>query len=79
MKNIIYCQYLEKKSEGLDNRPYPGPLGNVIYKNFSKEVWLQWLTIQTRIINEKKLNMLKDEDRNFIKKRMMNFLFIEQM
>ncbi|MEI4269814.1 MAG: oxidative damage protection protein [Candidatus Dasytiphilus stammeri] len=79
MKKIIYCQYLQKKSEGLDSNPYPGTLGNLIYNNFSKEAWLQWLTIQTRIINEKKLNMLKDEDRKFLKKRMLNFFFIEPM
>ncbi|WWO96007.1 MAG: oxidative damage protection protein [Candidatus Dasytiphilus stammeri] len=79
MKKIIYCQYLQKKSERLDYHPYPGPLGNLIYNNFSKEAWFHWLTIQTRIINEKKLNMLKDEDRKFIKEKMMNFFFIEYM
>lgn len=75
----MYCHYLQQKLEGLHYYPYPGNLGHLIYNNFSKEAWLKWLTMQTKIINENNLNMLNNENRKFIKNLMINFFFIEYM
>ncbi|WWO99584.1 MAG: oxidative damage protection protein [Candidatus Dasytiphilus stammeri] len=75
MSRIIFCKYLQRKSEGQSEQCYPGDLGKIIYNYISKEAWSQWLEKQTIIINEMKLNLLKAEDLKFIEEKMINFLF----
>ncbi len=75
MKRIIFCTFLQKKSEGQDFQPYPGELGKKIYNHISKKAWEQWITQQTILINEKKLNMLNLKDQKKIEKYMQLFLF----
>ncbi len=77
MSRILNCKKLLKEAPGLDFAPYPGPLGERIYQEISKEAWSQWLKHQTLLINEHKLNMSKLESRNFIKAEMEKFLFGE--
>ncbi|XRY30726.1 MAG: oxidative damage protection protein [Buchnera aphidicola (Tetraneura akinire)] len=75
MNKTIYCVYLKKKSKGLKKRVYPGILGEKIYKNISELAWNIWIKHQTIFINEKKLNMLKKEDRKILENEMKKFLF----
>lgn len=75
MKRIIFCTFLNKKSEGQDFQSYPGELGEKIYNEISKKAWNKWLMKQTILINENKLNMFKLEDRKKIEKYMILFLF----
>jgi len=73
--NHIFCQKLQKKSEGLDFPPYPGELGQRIVKNISKEAWKLWMDRQTMFINEYRLDMSQPKAREFLAKEMENFLF----
>ncbi|QCI21261.1 oxidative damage protection protein [Buchnera aphidicola (Hyperomyzus lactucae)] len=75
MKRMIFCTFLNKKSEGQDFQCYPGELGKKIYNEISKKAWKKWLIKQTILINENKLNMFKCEDRKKIEKYMILFLF----
>ncbi|MEX1220949.1 MAG: oxidative damage protection protein [Idiomarina sp.] len=75
MSRTVYCQYLKKEAEGLDFQLYPGELGTRIYENISKEAWGQWQQKQTMLINEKRLNMMQPEARNFLEEQMKAFLF----
>ncbi|WWP02665.1 MAG: oxidative damage protection protein [Candidatus Dasytiphilus stammeri] len=75
MNKIIYCQYLKCQSEAQDYKIYPGKLGDIIYNNISKKAWAIWLLQQTKIINEKKLNMNNIQDQNLIENEMISFLF----
>lgn len=75
MKRKIFCIFLNHISEGLEIKIYPGKLGEIIYKNISKKAWSQWMKRQTIIINEKKLSMINQKDRNYLKKEMIKFLF----
>jgi len=75
MARTIYCQYLEKESEGLDFQFYPGELGKKIFDHISKEAWQLWQQKQTMLINEKKLNLMKPEDRQLLEDNMIKFLF----
>ncbi|CAL4325476.1 oxidative damage protection protein [Buchnera aphidicola] len=75
MNRIIFCKFLKKEAEGQEYQIYPGILGKRIYNEISKSAWKIWMSKQTMIINEKKLNMLNLNDRKIIEKHMENFLF----
>lgn len=75
MARTIFCSYLNKQTEGLDFQLYPGDLGKRIFDNISKEAWGLWQKKQTMLINEKKLNMMNVDDRQFLEQQMVNFLF----
>ncbi|CUR53344.1 oxidative damage protection protein [Buchnera aphidicola] len=74
-KRIIFCTFLKKYSEGLNFQCYPGLLGQKIYNEISQIAWQQWLNKQTKIINEKKLNMCSLKDRKYLEKHMKNFFW----
>lgn len=73
--NDIHCVKLNKQCEGLSQPPYPGELGQKIYKHISKEAWHLWLNHQTMLINEYRLSMLDPKAREFLKIEMEKFLF----
>ncbi|VFP78372.1 Probable Fe(2+)-trafficking protein [Buchnera aphidicola (Cinara cuneomaculata)] len=75
---IIFCSFLQKNAEGLDYPFFTGQTGKKIYQEISKEAWCYWLTEQTKIINEKKLNMFIKTDRTYIKNKMKKFLFTKK-
>ncbi len=75
MSRMVFCQRLKKDAEGLDFQLYPGELGKKIFDNISKEAWAQWQSKQTMLINEKKLNMMNQEDRQLLETEMVKYLF----
>ena len=75
MSRTIFCTFLQREAEGQDFQLYPGELGKRIYNEISKEAWSQWMSKQTMLINEKKLNMMNPEDRKVLEKEMVNFLY----
>lgn len=75
MNRMIFCTFLQRYSEGQDFQLYPGELGKRIYNEISKAAWQKWITKQTILINEQKLNMIVLEDRMFLEEEMINFLF----
>lgn len=75
MSRTVFCQHLNKEAEGLGFQLYPGDVGKRIFDNISKEAWTLWQKKQTMLINEKKMNMMEPNDRAFLEKAMVEFLF----
>ncbi|MDP2562358.1 oxidative damage protection protein [Psychrobium sp. 1_MG-2023] len=75
MARTIFCTHLNKEAEGLDFQTLPGELGKKVFDNISKEAWARWMSKQTMLINEKKLNLMSPEDRALLEKNMVAFLF----
>ncbi|OIQ46511.1 MAG: oxidative damage protection protein [Gammaproteobacteria bacterium MedPE] len=75
MARTVFCTYLEKEAPGLDFQTLPGEMGKKVFENISKEAWGQWMSKQTMLINEKKLNLMDPEDRALLEKTMTDFLF----
>jgi Fe-S cluster biosynthesis and repair protein YggX len=75
---MIQCKKLNRQAEGLDYAPYPGDIGVRIWREISKEAWAQWMSIQTRLVNENHLNLADPEARKFLSERMQAFLFEDQ-
>ncbi|NMP30839.1 oxidative damage protection protein [Thalassotalea sp. M1531] len=75
MSRTVFCQNLNKDAEGLAFQLYPGEVGKRIFDNISKEAWGNWQKKQTMLINEKKMNMMNPDDRAFLEKSMVEYLF----
>ena len=75
MSRTVFCQNLKKDAEGLGFQLYPGEVGKRIFDNISKEAWGNWQKKQTMLINEKKMNMMNPEDRQFLEAAMVGYLF----
>ena len=66
MSRTVFCRKYQKDLPALEKAPMPGALGEEIFNHLSQQAWNDWLAHQTRLINEKHLNMMNKEDRAFI-------------
>lgn len=78
MTRTVHCRKFNEDLPGLDRPPYPGPKGEDIFNNVSKQAWEEWQKHQTMLINERRLNMMDAEDRKFIQQEMDKFLAGEE-
>lgn len=77
MTRTVQCVLLGTEAEALDYAPYPGELGQRIFKNVSKQAWQQWLSHQTMLINENRLTPIEPAARKFLEEEMEKFFFGE--
>ena len=66
---------LKREAPGLDRVPYPGPLGQRIFENVSKEAWHRWRSHQVMLINEYRLTPSEPKARKFVAAEMEKFFF----
>lgn len=78
MTRKVMCKKYQREMEGLERPPYPGAKGQEIYEHVSKQAWQEWLTHQTRLINEKHLNMMDPEARKYLSGQMDKFFSGEE-
>lgn len=77
MSRTVLCSKLKEEAEGLAKPPFPGPLGEHIFNEISKQAWGMWLSHQTMLINEYRLNLIDSKAREFLKEEMQKYLFGE--
>jgi Fe-S cluster biosynthesis and repair protein YggX len=75
MARTVNCVKLKREAEGLDYPPYPGDLGARIWREISKEAWEEWKQVQTRLVNENRLNLADARARKYLQQQMERFLF----
>ncbi len=75
MTRMVQCVKLGREAEGLERLPYPGPLGQKIFDNVSKEAWQGWIKFQTMLVNENRLNLADQAARKFLATQMENYFF----
>ncbi|AOB31926.1 MULTISPECIES: oxidative damage protection protein [Bordetella] len=75
MTRTVHCVKLKRDAEGLDFPPYPGELGQRIWQQVSKEAWEEWKGVQTRLVNENRLNLADARARKYLQQQMERFLF----
>ncbi|WP_299261940.1 oxidative damage protection protein [uncultured Kushneria sp.] len=78
MTRTVFCRKYQQDMEGLQMPPLPGAKGQDIYDNVSRQAWEEWQALQTRLINEKRLNMLDPETRDYLMMQMTQFFNNEQ-
>jgi len=75
MSRSVQCVLLKREAPGLDRPPYPGPLGQRIFENVSKEAWERWRSHQIMLINEYRLTPVDPKSRKFLETEMEKFFF----
>ncbi len=75
MTRMVQCIKLGREAEGLDRLPYPGPLGQKIFENVSKEAWAGWIRFQTMLVNENRLNLADLAARKYLAGQMESYFF----
>lgn len=77
MSRKIVCKKLNEELDALEHPPFPGPLGERIHKELSAQAWQNWMNLQTKIVNEYRLDMHDQQQRDFIMKHLRNYFFPE--
>ena len=77
MSRIVHCCKLNQDTEGMLKLPFPGELGERIYNEVSNQAWNMWLSHQTMLINEYRLNLMEAKAREFLKEEMQKYFFGE--
>lgn len=75
MARTVQCVKLKTEAEGLDYPPYPGELGKKIWQSISKQAWQDWIGVQTRLVNENRLNLADARARKYLAQQMERYLF----
>lgn len=75
MSRIVKCVKLGIETEGLDTAPFPGPKGQQIFENISKQAWGDWLKTQTMLINEYRLASFDPKAKKFLEEERNKYLF----
>lgn len=73
MSRTVFCKKYQKEMEGLPMPPYPGPKGQEIFEQISKQAWEEWQKHQTMLINEKALSMVDKNARAYLAEQMDRF------
>ena len=74
MSSTVFCRKYKKELPRMDRPPYPGPNGEEIFNNVSKEAWLEWLALQTMLINERQLSFADSSSRKYRNDQLEKFL-----
>jgi Fe-S cluster biosynthesis and repair protein YggX len=72
---MVNCVKLGREAEGLERPTYPGPLGQRIFDNVSKEAWQGWIKFQTMLVNENRLSMADARARQYLAQQMESYFF----
>ena len=75
MSRMVNCVILKREAQGLDRLPYPGPLGQRVFENVSREAWTRWVAHQVMLINENRLSPIEPKARKFLEAEMEKFFF----
>lgn len=73
MTRMVHCRKHKEDLPGLVRPPFPGPRGEDIYQHISQKAWEEWQKHQTMLINERRLNLVQREDRQFLQDEMEKF------
>jgi Fe-S cluster biosynthesis and repair protein YggX len=79
MARTVFCSKLKQELPGLDLPPFPGPKGEEIFNNISKQAWGEWMQHQTTLINEMRLNMMDLTARTYLAEQREKFFAGEQV
>jgi Fe-S cluster biosynthesis and repair protein YggX len=71
------CKKTGKHGHQLPKPPFKGPVGAWIFDNISAETWDDWIRQGTKVINELRLDLSRDEDSDKYDAYMREFLGID--
>jgi Fe-S cluster biosynthesis and repair protein YggX len=75
MARLVNCVKLGRELPGLDEPPFPGPLGQRIFDEVSRQAWDLWPRHATLIINHYGLNLADPSAQKMLMQQMEEFFF----
>jgi len=72
------CARTGQPGTQLPNPPFRGPVGQWIFENIAAETWRAWIGQGTKVINELKLDLSREEDQATYDEHMYEFLGIDE-
>ena len=79
MQRLVFCQKYKKNLPGMAQQPYPGVRGKYIFDHISLKAWQEWQEHQTRLINEKQLDLRDKVTRDMLNQEMDKFFSGEEV
>jgi len=79
MTKTVFCKKLQKELPAMTIPPMPGGKGIELMETVSLEAWESWKSHQTTLINEKHLDLSKDEDRQWLLEQMEKYFNNEEV
>ncbi len=79
MSKTVFCKKLKKELPAMTIPPMPGKKGIELMETVSLEAWEAWKSHQTTLINEKHLDLSKDEDRQWLLEQMEKYFNNEEV
>ncbi|MEM9165419.1 MAG: Fe(2+)-trafficking protein [Planctomycetota bacterium] len=73
------CRRTGKPGTQLPRPPFKGPIGEWIHQNISKQTFDDWIGQGTKVINELRLDLSRDQDSETYDAHMREFLGIDDM
>jgi Fe-S cluster biosynthesis and repair protein YggX len=71
------CKRTGKAGTQLPGPPFKGPLGRWIHENISAQTWDDWIRQGTKVINEMRLDLSRDEDSDKYDRFMREYLGVD--
>lgn len=72
---MVMCAKLGQELPGLAKAPFPGKVGELIFKNISQQAWDMWQKdVQVKVLNEYRLNLGDPKDYQVMVEQMLAFL-----
>lgn len=72
------CTRTGRDGSQLESPPFKGPVGEWIQANISAETWQEWIDQGTKVINELRLDLSRDEDSASYDMHMNEFLGVPE-
>ena len=79
MNKTVFCKKFQKELPAMTIPPMPGGKGIELMETVSSEAWESWKSHQTTLINEKHLDLSKDEDRQWLLEQMEKYFNNEEV
>ena len=74
MTRMVECKKYGEALPGLERAPFPGADGQAIFEQVSAKAWQEWLEYQTRLINEKQLQLFDAKAQQYLAEQREKFL-----
>ena len=78
MNKTVFCKKLQKELPAMTIPPMPGSKGIELMETVSSEAWESWKSHQTTLINEKRLDLSKEKDRQWLLEQMEKYFNNEE-
>lgn len=76
-EGAFVCAKTGRAGHQLERPPFKGPVGEWIHENISSETWNAWIAQGTKVINELRLDLSRDQDSETYDRYMHEYLGLD--